>query len=435
MKTLLERAKGSALDIRSAGLYHPGILALLSPRAQQFRTLDFVRDYWSNVRRFSEATSGPLPLLHTLKINAIKPHIFAPETMSPPSLPFFSGAVNLKNFFLHSQGVPHLDCFAFPNLTTFELSVTPRNEEFSISQILEFLEVTPTLRVVRIRIGAGVLLEGAPPGSVVVLPNVKIFSTTQGEPGYRIAAHISCPSAWFMSFIYEHAEYRMPQAIFPTSVSWNAIGPQYMSAINGVLLRIKTVGDGVVSCSLFFSSPGPATVEWGYRMIARHRYYETPHSLGEKHSQAFSQAFKSVRTHPLLDNIKHLCIRERHLSLTPYQLGRIAKEFAQLFKFVDSLEELFLDVDDLRPFLSPFFDLPESPVLFRQHVSPSIKGLRIVERSDKPFNGECVAAIVGFVKSQHARGVPFKRAVFHMEFPPLGMAERLKPWVGTCIFL
>ena len=104
VKMLLERARWSTLDIRFARLERAETLALLSPHAQQFRTIDFVSGYWSDIWRFSEAASGPLPLLHTLKIRETGRR--ASETIKPPSPPSFSGAVNLRSFFFRSEGVP-----------------------------------------------------------------------------------------------------------------------------------------------------------------------------------------------------------------------------------------------------------------------------------------------------------------------------------------
>jgi hypothetical protein len=67
VKTWLERAKGSALDITSSYFEHADILPLLAPRAQQLRNLHFDCSHWSEIQRFSEGASGPLPLLHSLK--------------------------------------------------------------------------------------------------------------------------------------------------------------------------------------------------------------------------------------------------------------------------------------------------------------------------------------------------------------------------------
>ena len=207
VKILLEREKGSALEIKATCLGPANTRALLSPHAQRFRSLDFTFDYWPNVKRFSEATSGPLPLLRTLKINAV-------NTMAPPSLPLFSGVVNLKNFSLRSRGVSFLNCFAFPNLTTFEF--TAASGGFPISQLLNFLEALPTLQTVRIKIGTQVLRGDVPPERVIVFPNVEIFSVTEGGLGYGIAPYISCPSARRMALVREHdADDLMSEEIFP----------------------------------------------------------------------------------------------------------------------------------------------------------------------------------------------------------------------------
>ena len=426
MKILLERAKGSPLDIRSACLDRADVLALLSPHAQRFRSLDFVFNYWPNIQRFSEATSGPLPLLRTLKIDMV-------DTMNPPSLPLFSGAVNLKNFSLHSEGIPFLNHFTFPNLTTFEFSAV--GEEFSISQLLNFLEALPTLQTARIKIGPEVLRGDAPPERVVVLPNVEIFSVTEGKPGYRITPHISCPSAKRMALVREQGvEALMPEEIFP---SWNTIGPQHMaSTIDGVALGITTTENELVSFSLSFLSPGLVTLGLGYRIIAEEQYGDEPaFSSGWRYTNVFEHALEAIRTHPLLNNIKRLRIWDRHRFANPRQLTSIAKEATPgLFKFMGPLEELVLDINDLQIFLSPFLDLPESQVSTEQSTFPSIRVLIIAEQPEDPFDEECMAAIVGFVWSQYTRGVPFERVVFHMKSPPVGMAERLEPWVGAVNF-
>ena len=425
MKILLERAKGSALDIRSTCLDHATIVALLSPHAHQFRSLDFTFDYWPNIQRFSEATSGPLPLLHTLKINVI-------DTMVPPSLPLFSSAVNLKHFSLHSEGVPFLNYFAFPNLTAFEFSAV--GDEFPISQLLNFLEALPTLQTVCMKIEAEVLRRDVPPERVVVLPNVKIFSITEGKPGYGIAPHISCPSARRMALIREQdVDDLMLEELFP---SWNTIGSQHMaSTVEEIALGITTTGDELVSFSLSFLSPHSATLELGYRITAEVEDCDEPmFSYGWKYTEVFEHALRAIRMHPLLSNIRRLRIWDRHQFSNPRELTSMAREAAGLFKFVGPLEELVLDIDDLRLFLSPFSDLPESQVSMEHSTFPSIKGLVIAEQLEDPFDEECVAAIVGFVRSQYMHGAPFERVVFHTRSPPAGMAERLEPWVGTMHF-
>ena len=437
VKTLLERAKESPLDIISARLTRTNTLALLSPHAQKFRSLDLAYDSWSDIQTFSEAAHGPLPLLRTLKINVLGFAMLGPETMNPPSPLLFSGAVNLDTFILHSEGLPFLNHFVFPNLKTFDLSTMPVNAEFHVSQLLDFLEASPTLQTVRIRVEAEILLGDVPPERVVVLPNVEVFSVIQDESGYEIATHISCPSARLTSLLREqYFEDGMPEEVFPTSVPWNAIGPQNMTnTIDEVVFEITTTAKIILSCSLSFSSPGPATLELGYRMIAGYECLnETSRSLGERHSRAFSQASRVIREHPLLRNVKRLRIRARHDFLSLHQLGRIAEEAGRLFKSVGPLEELILDVDDLRPFLSPFFNPPEFQAFPQPDAFPLVKRLTITEPLERPLSGGCVAAIVGLVKSQHMRGVPLERASFHLKCPLVGMAERLEPWVCTLHF-
>jgi len=431
VKMLLERTKESPLDITSISLDRAGILALLSPHAQRFRTLDFTFDYWSNIQKFSEAASGPLPLLRTLGIRAI-------GAMGPPSLPLFSGAVNLKNLFLHSEGAPFLNHFTFPNLTTFELSTM--DEEFPISQLLNFLEASPTLQAVHIRVQAGLLLGDVPPERVIVLPNVEIFSVTRGKPGYRITPHISCPSARRISLVREQdVEAEMPQEIFP---AWNTIGPRYTaSTFDKIALGITSIGEDLVSFSLSFISPGSATLEFGYKMMMitedeaeDEDSDELTSELGWKYTKVFEHALKAIRMHPLLSNVKRLHIWDKHRFHNPCQLVNMAMEAMGLFEFVGPLEELVLDIDNLQLFLPLFLILSGLRVSMEQSAFPSIKELIIAEHPKDPFDEACVDAIVSFVRSRHMQGVPFERVVFHMKSPPAGMAERLEPWVGTVDF-
>jgi len=165
VKTLLERAKLSALDISSARLDRADTLALLSSYAQQSRTLKFVKDCWPYARTFSKAIPGPLPLLHTLEIDVVdldfcSRRTIDSEIMGPPSHPFFNGAANLKNFTLRMRGEESLflSYFVFSNLKIFELSVKPLHQPFSLPSLLDSFEASPTLQTIRIRIETGMFL-------------------------------------------------------------------------------------------------------------------------------------------------------------------------------------------------------------------------------------------------------------------------------------
>ena len=205
------------------------------------------------------------------------------------------------------------------------------------------------------------------------------------------------------------------------------------STIDEVALRIKATEDDILSCSLSFLSPGLATLELGCIMgTVSENHHETTYSLGEKHSQVFSQASKVIREHPLPSNVKRLHIQDRHDFFTNHQLEGIAEQAAQLFKFVGPLEELILDVDDLRSFLSPSSDFREFQDLVQPGAFSLIKVLTI-KRSKKPLKEECMAAIVESVKSRHVLGVLFERVVFRMKDYLVGMVERLKPWAATLL--
>ena len=184
----------------------------------------------------------------------------------------------------------------------------------------------------------------------------------------------------------------MPEELFP---SWNTIDPQYMTnTINEVALGITTTGDELVSFSLSFLSPGSTTLELGYGIISEDQDCDEPaFPSGRKYNEVFERALEAIRTH-LLDNIKRLRIWDSHHLVNPRELVCMAKEAAGLLEFAGSLEELVLDIDDLRLFLSPFLDLPESQGPMEQRVFPSIRVLITVEHSKDPFDEERVAAIV-----------------------------------------
>lgn len=430
-KTLLERAKGSALDIVAEWNNAIKVITLLPPHNQQIRHLNFVYSHWRDIQRFSEVNSGPLPLLRTLRINAVSEFsLDHPDVMTPPSLPLFSNAVNLREFILNSERSPFLGHFAFPNLTTFELSAAPGNEGFRASELLNFLEASPTLRTVRMGIIADIALVGVPQERVVVLPNVETFSlvVNDGRPGYKIAAHISCPSVRLTSLRHEKVPgVDVVQDIFPTSVSWSAIVRQYTrSPAEEVSLKIRYFQDPIITCSLTFRSPDATVISLDFKVSASDDEDDTDMPFED----VFSQVSKTIRDHPLLPHIKRLHIDYRFLISNPTLLVHIANEVRRLFQSVGPLDELTVYGCDLRSYLAPFLNLPEFNNMEQPVVFPPIKKLTI----SHPFmrdHDESMAAVVKLAKSQHARGVPFERVTVCMEKLPTAMEEGLRPWVGT----
>jgi hypothetical protein len=148
--TLLERAKGSALDVVAIRRAPLDTGTLLSHHTRQIRHLSFPYNGWTDILTSSEVNSRPLPLLRTLHIRIAAPHNL-PGMLTVPSPPLFSGAVDLKAFAFHSQSTRLLNRFAFPNLTTFKLTTCP-TLEFNVSDLLSFLQASPALRTVKVEI-------------------------------------------------------------------------------------------------------------------------------------------------------------------------------------------------------------------------------------------------------------------------------------------
>ena len=435
VKTQLERAKGSPLDIISAGLGSPDILALISPRTQQLKKLNFLNDHWFHIQLFSEASHGPLPLLRYLQVHIVGHDPLDPDSAIRPSLPLFSGAVNLEEFCLCVGGVPYLNRFTFPNLTAFKLTAIPGQNTFPASQLLDFLDVTPTLRTIHVAIDAEISLEGVLPRRIVALPNVERFAVAEKEPGYRIATCISCPSAKHVSLMQEDIRgFTTISDVFPTSDTWNAIPPQYMAdQIDEVVLE-STISQGLL-CSISFLSPSSATLRVGYKMVETYRRSTMIGLPPEwEYVEGLRQASRAIQSHPLFANFKRLRIQDWRSPVISDQLKRATRFIGPFFKSMSPLEELTLDASDLRPYLFPFTDLPDCNDVKRSYVYPQIKGLTIFDR-EQPLETGSEVAIVEFARSQHARGVPFERVVFRSEGPAaVPIAERLQPWVGSVHF-
>jgi hypothetical protein len=426
VKTLLERAKGSALDITANDTDPVCTIALLPPHAKRIRSLDFVCSDWvAIIQKFSEVSSGPLPLLTTLRIATIDEFGMEDhDDVTLPSSPLFGNGVNLKEFFLRSEESPSLGNFRFPNLTTFELSARPE-QDFHASQLLNFLEASPMLQTVDMKIIANVVLEGVPRERIVVLPNVETFSLVVDDsgPGYKIAAHVSCPSAGRTSFMCEpRASEVSLWEIFPSSVSWNAIVRQYTrSPAEEVTLGMQITSGPTIICSLTFRSSGATVIRLGFKLTKSGGYGG---GLAEDaYYKVFSQASRIIRDQPA--DVRRLHFNHSSGVFGPTQRKRIANEVGRVFKSVGPLEELTMDGCDVRSYLIPFFNLPEieQPTAF-----PPVEELTVLCPSPAS-PAECMAAIVGLAKSQHALGVPFKCVTVNMMGLPKTMAKELRLWV------
>ena len=390
-----------------------------------------------DIQKFSEVNSGPLPLLRSLRINAINEFSMDhPDTMTPPTVPLFSSAVNLKEFILHSERSPFLSHFVFPNLTTFELSGMPAQEGFRALDLLNFLEASPMLQTIRMKIIADILLGGVPHEKIVVLPHVETFGLVMddGGAGYEIAARISCPSAKRTSLMHERdTGIVVPREILPNPISWDAITRQYTrSPVEAVSLEIECTRNARISCSVTFRYPGEAIFTLGFKVAENDEEEDAIQvPFPEMHYEVLSQASRVIRDHPLLVHVKHIYISHGVFVHGSNWFTRAADEVGQLFKSVGPLESLTIFQSDLYLYLSPFINDPKFYDTQRPVVSLPIKELNISHPLHLSDNEMRMAGIVELAKSYHAQGIPLERVSVSMERIPAVLAERLRPWVGT----
>ena len=427
MKTLLERAKGSLLEISIDQNVPVSTMALLSPHSQRIRSLEFKRDYWEGIRKFSEASPGPFPLLRTLRVMWF--HTCEDAWATPPSSPFFANAPNVEKFTYRSTRFQFLRHFVLPNLTTFSLW-TPEVARSGASNLFDFLKASPMLRTVRIRTPAGIMLEDIPQQTVIILPNVETFSlTSDGKNVYDVALHISCPHAKVVSLRCQVSDLDMLPSweIFPTSARWNAIVHQYTkSPVEEVTLEIPSP---FKTSSLAFQSADTSTLSLFFEIVQIiDDTYESDIDLGELVFEAFSQGFKTIQAHPLLPSVKRLRIECRDLGLHGFQILPPVTEIERVFERVGLLDELIINSCNLRPYLAGFakLDNSEKPIVF-----PPIKQLTISNPSMETDEEEYMGAITELAKSQHARGIPFERVAVRAKRLPVAMAERLRQWVSA----
>ena len=430
-KTLLERAKGSALGLTVGPKVPSDIMTLFSPRTKQIRRLSFTSDQWADIKRFIEINPGPLTLLHTLEINPTHQDIqgfFDPPTT--PSSHLFGSAVDLKVFRFHceSNWSPLLHHFLFPNLVSFNFSTSGSHPPHG-SGLLNFLESSPMLQIVRIDISADILLDEIPQDKVITLPNVEEFTLTvdHGATGYRIAAHISCPAASHTSLTHNaRVKVAVPTEMFPASAQWNAIAHQYTkNPVEDVTLEMRALPAN--KCQITFGSANNTVVDLCFKIIEASR--ELAPLLAEAYCRMFAQASRVIRDHPRLASVKRLSICHDLFCVGSARVPHVVNEVGRLFKFVGALEVLTIYYCDLRPYLHSLVNIPvghiEEPVVF-----PAVKKLEIV----RPYgldDDELTTAIVGLARSQHALGIPFERVEIRYDNMPEGMEEGLKPWVGS----
>lgn len=438
--TLLDRAKGSALDIITHRNAPGGVQTLISPRARQIGSLEFKHNSWGDIVTFSGFNSGQFPLLRTLKITSFETYDSngRRHVVTPPLHPFFGGAVNLEWFTFNSTRFQFLNHFAFPTLTTFELSATP-TEQPNASYLFSFLEASPMLRTVKLKITSRVVLRGIHQETVVTLPNVETFhlhvinySTAAGA--LEVAGHISCPRARDTSLIHETDDDYVGAGleIFPCPTLWEKIVGQYTTnPMEEVTLEIKRTPCDAVKCSLTFQSSNTTVLRLGFHASETGVDEEgLQMSFDEMGWEIFSQALAAIQDSPLLPHVKRVHFKHRAAAPDDYHITRGAKEVGELFSCLGPLDELTVHGCDLHVFLAAFLDGPRFDDLKQAIAFPPIRELAILHPVMEYRERECTNAIVKLAQSQRLRGIPFERVTVRMWTFPTGMVEELGQWVN-----
>ena len=434
MSTLLERAKGSALEVITDGDAPFSTIKFITPRAQQIVYLEFMGNHWRDIVAFSEFNSGQFPLLHTLKIipfDTLNLH----GQLIPPSLRLFRGSIDLQQFVFCSPRLSSLSHFVFPNLTTFKLLPT-QTEEFSASCLLNFLKASPMLQTVEMVIPAKIILGSVPHETVVVLPNIETFSLhvtdDRLQQVHDFASHISCPCAKYTSLTHDvdDDDMRPNLEVFPTPVVWNTFFHQYMaSPAVELTLEIKHSERMIISCFLTFRSSDATVVRLGFSI---HESGLCEDELNMSHADMgrdiFSQALTTIRDHPLLSQVKRLRIKQRVFMSNTY---RMANRVRELFGSLGPLDELTIYGCDLHMFLANFLDNPGHDRLEQPIVFPQIKEFAIGFPSGGDDDLGWVNAIVELARSHYMLGIPFERVTVNTWTVFAGMAERLGQWVAA----
>lgn len=294
------------------------------------------------------------------------------------------------------------------------------------------------LQNVDVGIAPTISLEDVAQGRVVVLPNVKTFvlGAKDGASGYKLAAHISCPSA--SSTLLKREEWAKDMIpgrdmfMFPTAAPWDAIVRQYTrSPVEVITLEIDPPQDFTITCTLAFRSLDTTVIEFRLCIIGdiddRNEFQMT---LEDMALEAFSRASKTIQDHPLLPNVKHLHIGYKASILNLVQLRSLANEAGRLFRSVGPLDRLTLRGCDTRLWFAPFLGFLEFEDMEQPTALPLIKELTISHPLTMGDEEGRMAAIVELAKSQHALGIPFRRVTVRAEGLPAEMAEMLGPWVG-----
>ena len=438
MKTYLERANGAALDIFAHYLDPVATWSLISPHAERIRYLEFEYKELKDIQKISDAILGRLSILHTLTITSTNEggHLANSTNLLPSYSQLFGSAANLKVFRIQSES-SFLKYLVFPNLVSFDFSAQ-QDQRFRITELLDFLEATPTLQSVELEVFGCSSPEDAPRGRIITLPNVQQFTLllgngSQSEFGYWIAAHLRCPSVKSTSFVHAGDYNNVLGKIFPGPDSWNAIVSQYTATSNPIEeVILEIIPPSPITCKITFQYRNGSVVELHFEEAEPNE--ATAQSFSpEVYSHVIAQATRTLREHPQLQSIK--CVHIRHgLDEGPdHPIEPIAISFWGLFVSLGRLEQLTISSGDLRPYLYPFFEGIGSDWIKNQELFPQTKRLTISSRKYTICDA-FYSVIIQLAHLQHSLKKPFEYVEFRAGAVPYRILEvnsALTQWVKT----
>ncbi|KAF9783428.1 hypothetical protein BJ322DRAFT_151523 [Thelephora terrestris] len=440
LKTFLDRAKGSALDVIVDAGVPASTMGLLSSHTKQFRSLHFTRHKLRDVQMFLRVNSGPLPLLHTLEISTgtEEDGEGASGAITPPSTPLFNHATNLKAFGFYSDSgwSPSLGYFTFPHLTSLSMSVKPHG--ICGSQLLDMLEASPMLRDVYIEAMdfVGSDLRRVPKGRVVVLDNVDSFDLCLigGERLYQFAVHISCPSASSTSLSRSgELSKSFREDALPTPDEWHAIVHQY-TRNPAEEVAFELLCDGRDAARRFaFRSPDGSVLKLCFEGIKVDPEYpslpwrptlfikvENP----REQYDVYPEVARIVLDHPHVANFRRLRVCDNFAAVRSQDATRTLR---LLFKSLGSLDELTFHNCHPQPYFDSFSDFCEDGDKQKAITFTPIKQLTI---SHCEYHKH-LTRIENLAESQHALGVPFERIIFRDAIRSQEIEQKLRTWVDS----
>jgi len=205
------------------------------------------------------------------------------------------------------------------------------------------------------RIIGGMLFDGIPQERVVILSKVETFSLciSEGGPDYRLATHISCPSAKRTSFTHEgDVNHGVPEEAFPGPAVWKTIVNQYTTnPAEEVTLEMNKIMN--VACRLTFRSPDATGIDLYLKAKMDEEDEETEEwdrpSVAVHHT-VFTQAIGAIRNYRHLARVKRIRICHDFDSVGFAYIDGIATDVGQLLKSVGPLDELSIYHCDLQPY-------------------------------------------------------------------------------------